>query len=148
MTHENTIEKAITYLTATAPQIRRIEQQIWLNRLPYADPEHKVIVEQSHETLSEDAKVMLGLVLHYPDFVQDELNNTFADNDWGTIRTTKRTRPYNRGRTLNYIKKERGLTLRAARVVFNELAEFVGTLKEHTGTPDYHGVRPNAWIEQ
>jgi hypothetical protein len=147
MTPDATIEKAITYLTATAPQIRRIEQQIWLNDLPYADVEDKYIVKETHERLSEDARVMLGLVLHYPDMVKRDLDKTPAANSY-YVRRANNEQPYNPGRTLRYIEQNRGVSKRTAKRIFTELKGFVNTLGEHTRGTDYTTVATGAMMEE
>jgi len=141
------MEIAELELAKIAPQIRLVEQQAWLDRLPYQNAEHKCIVKDAHEHLSEDARVLIGLVLHYPDIVVDELNNTPSDYDW-TVRKGNRDRPYGKGRTLNYIKRKRKMKPKKAVQVYGELKSFVHTLGKYTRATDYFTVATGAMLER
>lgn len=146
-TTDDTVEEAVVALTEIAPTIRLVEQQIWLDQLPYQNPEHRCIVRDSHKKLSEDARAMIGLVLHYPDIVAEDLGQTPAENSY-YVRQTKRTAPYNRGRTLNYIKRERDLPPHRASMVYAELKDFVKTLVRYTRGTGYATVATGAMMEQ
>ena len=140
------VRKALAHLTAVAPQLRLVEQQIWLAQLPYQNAEHKCIVKETHEGLSADAQAMIGLVLYHPDIVTDGLDQTPAENDY-TVRETKNARHYNRGRTVNYIRDERGIPAHAAKRVMAELVAFVSTLTKYTRGGEYRTAATHAMME-
>lgn len=134
-------QRLMAAITALA-RIRLVSQQVWLAQLPYLNVEHRCIVFDAHEHLSEDARAMIGLILSYPDTVQRELNQTPNGIDGGDYRprTSNTRRAYGRGRTINYIRKERKVNAQYAKRVYYELKDFIQLLGAHTRSRDYDTV--------
>jgi len=119
---EEVIETAILNLC----HLRLVEQQAWLKELPYRDIEQEVIVRDAHAQLSEPARDILGLVLHYPDEVQELLNKLPAPNS-GYVRKTQRQK-FNRGRVVTLTQRRWGMSIREGQQVVDELSDFIHTL--------------------
>jgi len=108
-------------------RLRLIEQQVWLSHLVYRDQEEALIVYQTHEALSEPARCMLGLALHYPTQIHDVIAQAPAYES-SYKRRTKNRNAVNKKRLLGYVRQQWGLTWREARGVLEELADFMTCL--------------------
>jgi hypothetical protein len=119
---EEVIETALLNLW----HLRLVEQQAWLKELPYRDVEQEVIVRDAHAQLSEPARDILGLVLHYPDEVAELLNKLPAPNSSYVRKGQKQ--PFNTGRVVTLTRYRWGMSIREGQRVVDELSEFIHTL--------------------
>jgi hypothetical protein len=119
---EEVVETAILSLC----HLRLVEQQAWLAELPYRDVEQQLIVRDAHERLSEPARDILGLVLHYPDEVEELLNKLPAPNS-GYIRKGQK-QPFNTGRVVTLTRRRWSMSIREGQQVVDELRAFIHTL--------------------
>ena len=116
--------------------LRIVEQQAWLDHIPYKDAEEELVVREAHTHLSEPARDILGLVLHYPDEVEDLLNKLPAPNSRYVRTGAHPGYHFNRGRVVTLARRRWGVTVQEGWRIVEELVAFVGTLD--TGT---HKVR-------
>ncbi len=108
--------------------LRIVEQQAWLDYLPYKDAEEELVVREAHTQLSEPARDILGLVLHYPDEVEDLLNRLPAPNSTYIRKGIRPGLPFNRGRVVTLARRRWGVSVREGWRIVEELVTFVSTL--------------------
>jgi hypothetical protein len=119
---DEVVEEAIIQLS----RLRVVEQQAWLDQMPYKDAEQELIVREAHTQLSEPARDILGLVLHYPDEVVELLDSLPAPNSTYIRKGTRRPFvPFNRGRVVTLTRRRWGVSIREGQHVVDELVAFV-----------------------
>jgi hypothetical protein len=121
--------------------LRLVEQQAWLDQMPYKDVEQELVVRDAHAQLSEPARDILGLVLHYPDEVEELLNTLPAPNS-SYIRKGTQRQPFNRGRVVTLARKRWDMSIRDGQRVVQELVNFIATLASKP-----YGVRPKDYLK-
>lgn len=132
---EELVETAIINLC----HLRLVEQQAWLDQMPFKDAEQECIVRDAHAQLSEPARDILGLVLHYPEEVEEVLNKLPAPNSTYVRKGTQRHQ-FNRGRAVTLTRKRWDMSIREGQRVVQELVDFVRTLASRAyrvSTDDY-----------
>ena len=121
---EEVVETAILNLC----HLRLVEQQAWLAELPYRDPEQRLIVREAHEQLSEPARALLGLVLHYPDEIEEVLKKLPAADSTYVRTGAHANYRVGKGRVVTFARRRWGMTIKQGQRVVDELRDFVGTL--------------------
>lgn len=121
---EEVIETAILNLC----HLRLVEQQAWLAELPYRDPEQRLIIREEHAHLSEPARALLGLVLHYPDEIEEVLKKLPAADSTYVRTGAHGNYKVGKGRVVTLARRSWGMTIKQGQQVVNELSIFIRTL--------------------
>lgn len=120
--------------------LRLVEQQSWLSHLPFKDVEQELIVRDAHAHLSEPARDILGLVLHYPDEIHDIISKLPAPNSTYVCKGTRSDYAVNRGRVVTLARRRWNMSIREGWRVVNELVGFVRIVMD-TDTYRIHALR-------